>query len=319
MGHGGREKKKVQRLSRGQSHDLLTHLEDVGLDPKMADELVQGPSHHLRAMIAAGAGVDWWSRRVCDWLRDVGLAIRDAQYAWWYRKQRDAIGTEGEQEFVPHATIRVPGYGSHGITTGAFVDRVRDGWGLFYMPPKAELPVEWFAEQVEGGLVGRQEFDHNRIQWELRERGYWFWLQIEYRIAPAGPNRSSPDHIRALVNDAERHPDATDAGMIVEVLGSIIGETCASIEEFLVASTCGRFAGWPLSLDDEKRVLRSTYASVPYTTRLLAMRIDDHRIGFGYWGDDQLADNHTAHGAGYAYRCAVERVVTPSKRAATVG
>ncbi|MFH1098697.1 MAG: hypothetical protein V1723_02145 [Candidatus Uhrbacteria bacterium] len=327
MGHGGRKsgnrksgvrgRKDVERLSRGQSHDLLMHLEDVGLDPKLADELVQGPSRHLRAMIAAGAGVDQWSHRVCDWWRDVGFAIQDARREQWIREY-ESKGLSSEfwmtdaqrDEMMRRHAFIVPGYGGHGITTGAFVERVRDGWGLFYMPPKAELPEEWFAEQVEGGLIGLQAFEREWIRWELRERGYWFWLMLEHRIAPAGPNQPSPDHLAAIVRDAERHPDARDVRSTAEVFGSILGETCASIEEFLVASACGLATGWPLLLHDERLVLRSAYErGVLGMTRLLAIRIDAQRIGFGYWGDDELI-NPKAHGAGCAYRCAVERVAT---------
>ena len=309
---GGVRREGVKRLSRGQSHDVLTRLENVGLSTGIAAEIVDGSPRYARAMLVAVSGSEWWSHRVLDWWQQVGFAIQNARREEWIREHGLAAlegMTDAQRDVYMHdGAFTVPGYGSHRVTTGVLVERMRDGWGLFYMPPERDLPKEWFAEHVEDSPTLYESVDRARIRWEFRERGYWFWLKIENRVTPG--RHPSPDHLATLVGEAEGHPDATDAEAIVDVLGGIISETCASLEEFVLAHECGIAVGWSSALHDEALLLRSEYVSDDRSRRpprRLVVRRTFARIGCLHYGDDEFLKPPGACNPA-VYRCAVERI-----------
>ena len=108
---GGR--RAVERLSRGQSHDVLVKLENAGLTKDVAARVINGDERIARSVIAVAAGAHWWYQRVVEWWRLVEVEMRRAS---------------------PQAKVALDTPPWHHASLGEQVEHMVRGWGAVLRP-----------------------------------------------------------------------------------------------------------------------------------------------------------------------------------------
>lgn len=152
MGHGVRERKReVERLSRGQSHDLLTRLENVGLTPRIAAAVVTADEGCARAIVEVVRDPQAWVKEIRTWFQ-----------AYLFDK------------------VKVPPLN---VSLGERVERALRNHVPFYLPSTRELtmpelldPHGPFQSRIDlrWGDVGASDV----APFSTIEEGYWFWMEI---------------------------------------------------------------------------------------------------------------------------------------------
>jgi hypothetical protein len=194
-----RTKKSVERLSRGQSHDLLTRLENCGLTPYHASMIVECDACYARAMVA-----------VVDTQQDWYIRIRD-----WFRTNRF--------DRVKAPMFEVP--------LGERVERALRNQVPFYLPPTRELTMRELLDHED---ANGSRFD---LGWGAAHvigpapfakvpEGYWFWMELggDYghgeRYLEA---RKTPDAPYFTSERIAAHAASLEEFLIGSIIGSALG------------------------------------------------------------------------------------------------
>ncbi|MBI4434490.1 hypothetical protein HY635_01575 [Candidatus Uhrbacteria bacterium] len=241
-GVGGR--RAVERLSRGQSHDVLTRLENCGLTPALANAIVSSGEGiavaRAMALVAGWRYTGAWPEASWGWPQ----AVR----SWWAETANDlpcADDTHLRAHILNH------GIPDPQVSVGELVERALQHQALFYRPPSLVCPMWAFAEANGLTVVSEEHLSDSAARErfivfaeEEQTEGYWYWMSMVpgmCKTVRSDGNWGKHDVYQNCVSnlsEGSRHGKP--------IIAERIRARAASLEELLIAFACGRDLGWPM-------------------------------------------------------------------------